>query len=41
MDYEIIDWLSPGEEVKVIASEGDWYEVIVHDKKGYVHGYYL
>ena len=41
MDYEIIDRLSPGEEVKVIGSEGDWYEVIVPEKKGYVHGYYL
>ena len=41
MDYEIIDWLSPGEEVKVIGSEGDWYEVIVPEKKGYVYGYYL
>ena len=41
MDYEIIDWLRPGEEVKVIGSEGDWYEVIVPEKKGYVHGYYL
>lgn len=41
MDYEIIDWLSPGEEVKVIGSDGDWYEVIVPEKKGYVHGYYL
>lgn len=41
IDYEIIDWLSPGEEVKVIGSEGDWYEVIVPEKKGYVHGYYL
>ena len=41
MDYEIIDWLSPGEEVKVIGSEGNWYEVIVPEKKGYVHGYYL
>lgn len=41
MDYEVIDWLSPGEEVKVIGSDGDWYEVIVPEKKGYVHGYYL
>ena len=41
MDYEIIDRLSSGEEVKVIGSEGDWYEVIVPEKKGYVHGYYL
>ena len=41
MDYGIIDRLRPGEEVKVIGSDGDWYEVIVPEKKGYVHGYYL
>ena len=41
LDFEIIDQLRPGEEVKVIGSEGDWYEVIVPEKKGYVHGDYL
>ena len=41
MSYEIIDQLRPGEEVTVIGSEGDWYEVIVPEKKGYVHGDYL
>lgn len=41
MDYEIIDQLRPGEEVTVIGSEGDWYEVIVPEKKGYVHSDYL
>ena len=41
LDYEIIDQLRPGEEVTVIGSEGDWYEVIVPEKKGYVHGDYL
>lgn len=41
MSYEIIDQLRPGEEVKVIGSEGDWYEVIVPEKKGYVHSDYL
>ena len=41
MDFEIIDQLRPGEEVTVIGSEGDWYEVIVPEKKGYVHGDYL
>lgn len=41
MDYEIIDQLSPGEEVMVIGSEGDWYEVIVPEKKGFVHSDYL
>ena len=41
MSFEIIDQLRPGEEVTVIASEGDWYEVIVPEKKGYVHSDYL
>ncbi len=41
MSFEIIDQLRPGEEVTVIGSEGDWYEVIVPEKKGYVHGDYL
>ncbi len=41
LDYEIIDQLRPGEEVTVIGSEGDWYEVIVPEKKWYVHGDYL
>ena len=41
MSYEIIDQLHPGEEVTIIGSEGDWYEVIVPEKKGYVHSDYL
>lgn len=41
LDYEIIEQLCPGEEVTVIGSEGDWYEVIVPEKKGYVHSDYL
>lgn len=41
LDYEIIDQLRPGEEVTVIGSEGEWYEVIVPEKKGYVHSDYL
>lgn len=41
LDFEIIDQLRPGEEVTVIGSEGDWYDVIVPEKKGYVHGDYL
>lgn len=40
MSYEIIDQLRNGEEVTVIGSEGDWYEV-VFEKKGYVHSRYL
>ena len=35
MDYEIIDQLCPGEEVSVIGTEGDWYQIIVPAKTGY------
>lgn len=41
LDYEVIDQLRPGEEVTVIGSQGDWYEVIVPEKKGFVHSDYL
>lgn len=41
MSYEIIDQLRNGEEVTVIGTEGDWYEVIVPEKRGYVHSDYL
>ena len=38
---EIIDQLRPGEEVVVIGTEGDWYEITVPEKHGYVNGDYL
>ena len=41
MSYEIIDRLRCGEEVTVIGTEGDWYEVIVPEKRGYVHSNYV
>ena len=41
MNYEIIDQLCPGEEVSVIGTEGDWYQIIVPAKTGYVHSDYL
>lgn len=41
MDYEIIDQLRPGEEVKVIGVDGDWYQITVPEKNGYVHSDYL
>lgn len=41
MGYEVIDQLRPGEEVTVVGTDGDWYEVIVPEKKGYVHSDYL
>ena len=33
MDYEVIDQLRSGEEVTVIGTEGDWYDVIVPEKR--------
>ena len=41
MDYEVIDQLCPGEEVSVIGTEGNWYQIIVPEKTGYVHKDYL
>lgn len=41
MDYDVIDQLCPGEEVSVIGTEGDWYQITVPAKTGYVHGDYL
>ena len=41
MKYEIIDQLHPGEEVVLIGTEGDWYQIIIPEKTGYVHSKYL
>ena len=41
MDYEVIDQLRPGEEVSVIGTEGNWYQIIVPERTGYVHKDYL
>ena len=41
MDYEVIDQHCPGEEVSVIGTEGNWYQIIVPEKTGYVHKNYL
>ena len=41
INYEIIDQLRPGEEVVVVGVEGDWYQITVPEKHGYVHSDYL
>lgn len=41
MNYEIIDQLRPGEEVVVVGVDGDWYQITVPEKNGYVHSDYL
>lgn len=41
LQYDIIDHLSPGTEVTVVDTVGDWYKVTISEKTGYVHGDYL
>lgn len=41
MNYKVIDQLLCGEQVKVIGRDGDWYQVIIPEKTGYVYSDYL
>ena len=41
MNYEVIDQLRPGEEVSVFGTDGNWYQITVPAKTGYVHSDYL
>ena len=41
MNYNVIDQLLCGEQVKVIGRDGDWYQVIIPEKTGYVYSDYL
>lgn len=41
LQYDIIDHLSPGTEVTVVETVGDWYKVTIPGKTGYVHSDYL
>ena len=41
LNYEIIDQLRPGDEVKVLGVDGDWYQITVPEKNGYVYKDYL
>lgn len=41
MNYEIIDHLRPVEDVNVIGGDGDWYQITVPEKNGYVRSDYL
>ena len=40
-DYALIDQLYPGEQVAVLSQEGDWYQVLIPGKTGYVYKDYL
>lgn len=41
MEYEIIGHLLPGEKVQVISEDGDWYQVVIPEKTGYVYKDYV
>ncbi len=41
MNYDIIGHLLPGAQVEVVGEDGDWYQVVVPEQKGYVHSDYL
>lgn len=41
VEYEIIGQLLPGEKVQVVSEEGDWYQVVIPEKNGYVYKDYV
>ena len=41
MEYDIIGHLLPGEGVQVVGEDGEWYQVVVPEKTGYVSKDYL
>ena len=41
MEYEIIGHLLPGEKVQVVSKDGDWYQVVVPERTGYVYKDYV
>ncbi len=41
MEYEIIGHLLPGAEVQVVSEDGDWYQVVVPERTGYVYKDYV
>lgn len=41
MDYDVIGHLFTGDEVQIIGEDGDWYEVVVSERTGYVYKDYI
>ena len=41
MEYEIIGHLLPGEKVQVVSEDGDWYQVVIPERTGYVYKNYV
>lgn len=40
-EYEIIGHLLPGEKVQVVSEDGDWYQVVIPERIGYVYKDYV
>lgn len=40
-EYEIIGHLLPGEDVQVVSEDGDWYQVVIPERTGYVYKDYI
>lgn len=40
-EYEVIGHLLPGEKVQVISEDGDWYQVVIPERTGYVYKDYV
>ena len=40
-EYEIVGHLLPGEKVQVISEDGDWYQVVIPGRTGYVYKDYV
>lgn len=41
MDYDIIGHLFTGDELEIVSEDGDWYQVVVKERTGYVHKDYV
>ena len=41
MDYDIIGHLFTGDELEIVGEDGDWYQVVVKERNGYVHKDYV
>ena len=40
-EYEIIGHLLPGKKVQVVSEDGDWYQVVIPERTGYVYKDYV
>lgn len=41
MDYDIVGHLFTGDEMEIVGEDGDWYQVVVKERTGYVYKDYV